>query len=268
MRYHSILRTLLAGSALLALSSAAVAREETKLDLITVIISKVKQSLQDAVGGVSVANRKDLEQHGSSSVSDVLAPMPGVSTEENANDPAQAVNVRGLQDFGRVAVTIDGARQNFQRTGHNADGMFYFEPEMMQQVTVTRGPVANVYGSGAIGGVVSFETIDSLSFLKEDENFAVQERLRYSTNGDGLLSGTTGAVRLGEYGGLLGSFVYRDSDDYEDGDGNTVADSNREILAGLVKATLTPTEGQRLDVSYLVNNDDFANGSAFEPLWQ
>ena len=262
MRYHSILRTLLAGSALVALSCAAVAQEETKLDLITVIISKVKQSLSDAVGGVSVATRKDLEQRGSSSVSDVLAPMPGVSTEENANDPAQAVNVRGLQDFGRVAVTIDGARQNFQRTGHNADGMFYFEPEMMQQVTVTRGPVANVYGSGAIGGVVSFETIDSLSFLKEDENFAVQERLRYSTNGDGLLSGATGAVRLGEYGGLLGSFVYRDSDDYKDGDGNTVADSNREIKAGLVKATLTPADGQRLDVSYLVNNDDFANGSA------
>ena len=88
MRYHSILRTLLAGSALVALSSAAVAQEETKLDLITVIIGKVKQSLQDAVGGVSVATRKDLEQHGSSSVSDVLAPMPGVSTEENANDPA------------------------------------------------------------------------------------------------------------------------------------------------------------------------------------
>jgi hemoglobin/transferrin/lactoferrin receptor protein len=262
MRYHTILRTLLAGSTLLALSSAAIAEEETKLDLITVIISKVKQSLADAVGGVSVATRKDLEQHGSSSVSDVLAPMPGVSTEENVNDPAQAVNVRGLQDFGRVAVTIDGARQNFQRTGHNADGMFYFEPEMMQQVTVTRGPVANVYGSGAIGGVVSFETIDSLSFLKEDENFAVQERLRYSTNGDGLLSGTTGAVRLSEYGGLLGSFVYRDSDDNEDGDGDTVADSNREIQAGLVKATLTPTDGQRLDVSYLVNNDDFANGSA------
>lgn len=262
MRYHSILRTLLAGSALVALSSAALAQEETKLDLITVIIGKVKQSLHDAVGGVSVATRKDLEQHGSSSVSDVLAPMPGVSTEENANDPAQAVNVRGLQDFGRVAVTIDGARQNFQRTGHNADGMFYFEPEMMQQVTVTRGPVANVYGSGAIGGVVSFETIDSLSFLKEGENVAIQERLRYSTNGDGLLSGTTGAVRLGEFGGLLGSFVYRDSDDYEDGDGDTVADSSREIQAGLVKATLTPADGHRLDVSYLVNNDDFTNGGA------
>lgn len=262
MRHRNILRTLLAGSALITLSTSAMAEEETNLDLITVIIAKVKQSLNDALGGVSVATRKDLEQHGSSSVSDVLAPMPGVSTEENADDPAQAVNVRGLQDFGRVAVTIDGARQNFQRSGHNADGMFYFEPEMMQQVTVTRGPVANVYGSGAIGGVVSFETIDSLSFLKEDENFAVQERLRYSTNGDGLLSGTTGAVRLGEYGGLLGSFVYRDSDDYEDGDGNTVADSNREIQAGLVKATLTPADGQRLDVSYLVNNDDFANGSA------
>ena len=262
MRYHSILRTLLAGSALVALSNAAVAQEETKLDLITVIISKVKQSLQDAVGGVSVATRKDLEQHGSSSVSDILAPMPGVSAPQNADDPAQAVNVRGLQDFGRVAVTIDGARQNFQRSGHNANGMFYFEPEMMKQVTVTRGPVANVYGSGAIGGVVSFETIDALSFLREDENFAGQEKVRYSLNGDGIMSSTILAGRLGEYGGVLGNFVYRDIGDYEDGGGNEIYNSGREILAGLVKGTFTPSDGHLLNVSYLINADEFESGLA------
>jgi hemoglobin/transferrin/lactoferrin receptor protein len=260
MRYHSILRTLLAGSALVALSTAAVAQEETKLDLITVIIAKVKQSLEDAVGGVSVATRKDLEQHGSSSVSDILAPMPGVSTEENADDPATAINIRGLQDFGRVAVTIDGARQNFQRSGHNADGMFYFEPEMMKQVTVTRGPVANVYGSGAIGGVVSFETIDALSFLREDENFAGQEKVRYSLNGDGIMSSTILAGRLGEYGGILGNFVYRDIGDYTDGGGDEIHNSGREIVAGLVKGTLTPSDGHLLNVSYLINADEFESG--------
>ena len=262
MRYHSILRTLLAGSALMALSSAAAAQEETKLDLITVIISKVKQSLQDAVGGVSVATRKDLEQHGSSKVSDVLAPMPGVSTEENADDPATAINIRGLQDYGRVAVTIDGARQNFQRSGHNADGMFYFEPEMMKQVTVTRGPIANVYGSGAIGGVVSFETIDALSFLREDENFAGQEKVRYSLNGDGIMSSTILAGRLGDFGGVLGNFVYRDIGAYEDGGGNEIYNSGREIVAGLVKGTLTPSDGHLLNVSYLINDDEFESGTA------
>jgi len=260
MRYHSILRTLLAGSALVALSSAAIAQEETKLDLITVIISKVKQSLNDALGGVSVATKEDLDKTASGKISSVLAPMPSVSTSENADDPATAINIRGLQDFGRVAVTIDGARQNFQRSGHNANGMFYFEPEMMKQVTVTRGPISNVYGSGAIGGVVSFETIDALSFLREDENFAGQEKVRYSLNGDGIMSSTILAGRLGEFGGVLGNFVYRDVGAYEDGDGDEILNSGREIVAGLVKGTFTPTDGHLLNVSYLINADEFISG--------
>ena len=233
MRHRNLLQTLLAGTALFVLSSAAAAEEETKLDLITVIIAKVKQSLNDALAGVSVANQEDLDKTASGKISSVLAPMPGVTTGENSDDPATAINVRGLQDFGRVAVTIDGARQNYQRSGHNANGMFYFEPEMMKQVTVTRGPVANVYGSGAIGGVVSFETIDALSFLKEGENIAGRQKVRYSLNGDGILSSTTLAGRFGEYGGLLGNFVHRDVGDYTDGGGNEIFNSSTRSLQGL-----------------------------------
>ena len=78
-----------------------------------------------------------------------------------------------MQDFGRVAVLIDGARQNFQRTGHNADGLFYLEPEMLAGVDVVRGPVANIYGSGAIGGVVSFRTKDIEDVVKAGERWGV-----------------------------------------------------------------------------------------------
>jgi hemoglobin/transferrin/lactoferrin receptor protein len=79
---------------------------------------------------------------------------------ERADSPETAINIRGLQDFGRVAVVVDGARQNFQRSGHNANGTFFLEPELVAGVDVARGPVANIYGSGAIGGVVSFRTKD------------------------------------------------------------------------------------------------------------
>ena len=257
MRIAIFTAALLCGTALLVTSSPAVAEEETELDLITVTINKVRQALSDAVGGVSVASRAEAERHADQSVRDVLAPMPGVTTQQTADDPATAINVRGLQDFGRVAVTIDGARQNFQRTGHNANGTFYFDPEMMQQVTVIRGPIANVYGSGAIGGVVSFETIDALAFLRDDETWAAQQRVRYDTNADGLMNSTIGATRLGSHGGLLGNFIYRDSDDYTDGAGNEVPNSSRELVAGLVKGTLTPAEGHRLDLSYIANSDSF-----------
>ena len=262
MRRPMLSAVLLCGTAFLAPAAPAFAEDESELDLITVTINKVRQTLSEVVGGVSVATRKDVEQYDENTVREVLAPMPGVSTQQNADDPATAINVRGLQDFGRVAVTIDGARQNFQHSGHNANGMFYFEPEMMQQVTVVRGPISNIYGSGAIGGVVAFETLDVFSFLRPEENRAIQEKVQYNTNSGGILSSTTAAQRFGDYGGVLGNFVYRNSDDYEDGNGNIVPNSGQDILAGLVKGTLTPADGHRLDISYIANKDSFVNGLA------
>ena len=57
---------------------------------------------------------------------------------------------------------------------------------MLQEVTVVRGPVSNIYGSGAIGGVVVFETKDPDDFLRQDERVAGSLTTRYETNGDGV----------------------------------------------------------------------------------
>ena len=53
---------------------------------------------------------------------------------DRGDDPATAINIRGLQDFGRVAVVVDGARQNYQRTGHFANGSFFLDPELVGEV--------------------------------------------------------------------------------------------------------------------------------------
>ena len=87
--------------------------------------------------------------------------------------------MRGIQDYGRVNVLVDGARQNFQREGHSAKGTFYFDPEMMKSVDVTRGPVSSVYGSGAIGGVVSFTTIDAGDILQNGQAFGGRLKGRF-----------------------------------------------------------------------------------------
>jgi hemoglobin/transferrin/lactoferrin receptor protein len=265
MQLGKFTRVLLCGSALLSFSTPIHA-ETTTLDLITVTVNKIKQVLSDVAGGVSVGTKKEKDLYGQKSVQQIIAPMPGVSASQNADDPATAINIRGLQDFGRVAVTIDGARQNYQRTGHNSNGMFYFEPEQMEQVTVTRGPISNVYGSGAIGGVVSFDTLDPLKFLRTGEQVAGSEKLSYSSNGANIMSSTTGAMRLGDYGAVLGNLVLRDNGNYTDGNGNLVGNSNsgnlligtaKDIKSGLAKIALTPRDDMRLDLSYIINNDIF-----------
>lgn len=74
-----------------------------------------------------------------------------------------------MQDFGRVDVLVDGVLQDFERYGHFADGTFYVDPELLSGVDIVKGPVANIYGSGAIGGVAAFSTKDVSDILLPGE---------------------------------------------------------------------------------------------------
>ena len=127
----------------------------------------------ETLGAVSTVRQDQINQVIPTRPADLLNTIPGVATPIRGDDPATAINIRGLQDFGRVNTLIDGARQNFQRSGHNANGMFYLEPELISSIDVIRGPVANVLGSGAIGGIASFRTKDVEDVLKAGERWGV-----------------------------------------------------------------------------------------------
>src|SRR6185312_4651059 len=127
----------------------------------------------NTLAAVSVLRQEQITQAQPSRLSDIFNGMPGVWFSERGDDPAASINIRGLQDFGRVAVLTDGARQDFQRSGHFANGQFYVDPEFLAAVDVVRGPVANVYGSGAIGDVASFRTKELSDIILPGEMAAV-----------------------------------------------------------------------------------------------
>jgi hemoglobin/transferrin/lactoferrin receptor protein len=190
----------------------------------------------ESLSGASALDRGQIaEQYQPGRVSEVLRNVPGVTIQETARDPGVAVNVRGLQDFGRVNVLVDGVRQNFQRSGHSANGVFYFDPEMIKRVDVTRGPTATVYGSGAIGGVVAFEVLDADDVLRGNERAGVRVKTVYQTNGEGPLGSATAAARAGGFD-ILGQFNSRQVDDYRDGAGNRIQASANDTDSALVRA--------------------------------
>ncbi|MES5487610.1 TonB-dependent receptor plug domain-containing protein, partial [Bradyrhizobium sp. INPA03-11B] len=90
------------------------------LDTITAVASKTEERAIDALAPVSSVTLEKIQGLQPNRVSDIFYNVPGVSFQERGDDPATVINIRGLQDFGRVAVVVDGARQNYQRTGHNA----------------------------------------------------------------------------------------------------------------------------------------------------
>jgi hemoglobin/transferrin/lactoferrin receptor protein len=198
-----------------------------------------------------------------STPTDIFFGMPGVTAQADARRVDSSVNIRGLQDFGRVAVIVDGARQDFQRSGHGTQSTFWIDPDLIQSVDVIRGPVANTYGSGAIGGVVFFDTKDAGDFLKPDETWAAQTTGRYETNGHGWTTSTIGAYRFSDSADILGNIVYRDYGDYKDGGGDRQAGTGYDVLGGMIKGTFRPTDYSELKLGWIGASDDWneiANG--------
>lgn len=216
-----------------------------ELDTITISPLSHDQAVIDAIASTSLISRQQIDRIQPTTAADLFRYTPGVHASLNGDDPATSINIRGLQQYGRVAVTLDGARQDYWRVGHGS-GSFYIEPELLKQVTVIRGPVSNIYGSGAIGGVVAFETKDARDFLHDGENWALSEKLRYESNGKGFLTSTTGAYRLHENFDIIGNFNYRDSDEYKNGDGDYVRWTGERAISGMGKITMRPAEGHEL----------------------
>jgi len=237
------------------LQNSGVERFETP----TVTTKRTPEKAVQALGGATVVNRSYIERFQTTTISEMLREVPSVTVQETHNDPGQSVNIRGLQDFGRVNVLVDGARQNFQTSGHGANGSFFLEPEFLAQADVTRGPISNIYGSGAIGGVVSFRTRDVDDILKPDERYGVVQKFQFASNRWGFLNSTSLAARAGGFGGVFGQFIYRNRTSYYDGSGRIVPDTGNELVGGLAKATLTPLEGHKLTASALVQHFDYAN---------
>ncbi len=116
-------------SAVRAALSAASAQSMLNLDVLTITAGKTTQAAIDALAGVSYLSRTDLQKMQGKLPSDVLAALPGIVASTLGNDKGALVNIRGLQNFGRIAVTVDGARQDFSRNSHAGNGSFYLEPD-------------------------------------------------------------------------------------------------------------------------------------------
>jgi hemoglobin/transferrin/lactoferrin receptor protein len=216
------------------------------LDTITVAASKTEERAIDALAPVSVVTLEQIQGLQPNRLADIFYNVPGVSFQDRGDDAATAINIRGLQDFGRVAVVVDGARQNYQRTGHNANGSFFLDPELVGGVDIVRGPTANIYGSGAIGGVVSFRTKDINDVVRPGERWGVDLTGSYGTNKDRGLGSVFGGVRVNPDVDVFGGAVYRTQGNYRDGDGTEIGNTGNEIAGGLFKLTVRPAEGHEI----------------------
>lgn len=230
------------------------------LDTITVAASKTEERAIDALAPVSSVSMEQIQGLQPNRLSEVFYSVPGVSFQERGDDPSTVINVRGLQDFGRVAVVVDGARQNYQRTGHNANGSFFLDPELVGGVDIVRGPTANIYGSGAIGGLVSFRTKDINDVVRPGERWGVDMTGSGGTNNARGLGSIFGGVRATPDVDVFGGAVYRTQGNYKDGNGTEIGNTGNELAAGLMKVTVRPAEGHEIKLGGVFQDYQYSIG--------
>jgi len=193
----------------------------------------------------SVRTRGDLESRQANTFEELIRDIPGVVIEGGPRGISQEPNIRGFQDE-QIVLRFDGGRFNFNQAHR---GRFFFDPDIVQRVEVIRGGGSTLFGSGALGGVISVDTKDASDLLAPGQTVGGRVRLGYASNGDiGSASGTF----YGDWGAFdaLGFIATRQmGEDLESGDGVTVRNSEIDLVNGLLKFGYEPTPDQRFEFS-------------------
>ncbi len=225
------------------------------LDEITVSATRIAQAVSEVPASVSVIRLNDLFNP-VGSLRDLAKAEPGVSVPTafgaTGNAPrnfpsARSFNIRGL-DGNRVLIQIDGVRQPEQFTFGNAQliGRDYFEPSLYRTAEILRGSASALYGSDAVGGVLSFISPAPSALLteaKRDQLGGVSSSYASATRE--WTHTASGALRSGAVAAVA-TVTHRTGHEAEP-NGSYPADPSRfTIDAGLFRVDYTPAAGRTL----------------------
>ena len=213
--------------------------------------------------GVSVVGSGEIGTFGQSNIDNVIRTMPGTYTRESPNQPGVAVNIRGFEGSGRVNMMIDGVRQNFRFVGHEARGFVYVDPQLLAGIDIDRGAVTTRGGAGALAGTANFRTLDVEDIIKPGQSTGVLTSATYGTNGAGWSEMFATGARTNSFG-IAGAISKRDQENYRNGDDIRVPFTDQDLLSGLFKTYLKPTEDSKISFGGVFYGNDFTANSYFQ----
>lgn len=224
------------------------------LDAVTVTATRSANSSFDLPASVSVIGRDQLDDAQAANLS-VLREVPGVELGGGARPAGQIPTIRGLQGS-RIILSVDGARSDY------SDGIrtpLLIDPDLVQQIDIVRGPSSALYGSGGIGGVMAFRTLDASDILAPGQTVGGRAKIGYRGADHSLSTNLTGAARGGGID-VLASGTMRDAGNIRMGDGNSLRNDD-QLKTGLFKAGVDINDRNRVRLSYMKFGDNLVTPS-------
>ncbi|MBK5513520.1 TonB-dependent receptor [Pseudomonas sp. TH15] len=175
------------------------------LQQVTISATRQEQSIDSVPAPVSVQTREELDRNNVNNIKDLVRYEPGVSVGGAGQRAGlTGYNIRGI-DGDRVLTQVDGVQvpDSFFNGPYAQTNRNYVDPEIVKRVEILRGPASVLYGSNAIGGAVSYYTLDPDDIIKPGKDVGARLKTGYSSADDSWLTSGTIAGRTGDFDGLL-----------------------------------------------------------------
>lgn len=248
-----------------ALAADATGTSAITLEQTTVSATRQAQDVTSVPSTVSVQGRAQLDQQNVNSIRELVRYEPGVSVGGAGQRAGiTGYNIRGI-DGDRVLTRIDGVDipSGFSNGPHAKTHRNYVDPEIVKRVEILRGPASVLYGSSAIGGAVSYYTLDPDDIIKPGEDVGARLKAGYSSADDSWLKSATVAGRLNEVDGLLhlSGREGQETESYGNNNGlgleRTQANPEFALTTNvLAKLGWNYSDGSRLSLTYEKYKDD------------
>lgn len=186
-----------------------------EIDEIVVSASRFEEKKQDVSQKIQVLSAQVIQDMNQSSTADVLANSGNVMVQKSQLGGGSPI-IRGFET-NKVLMVVDGVRMNnaIYRGGH-LQNVLTLDNAIMDRVEIVYGPGSVVYGSDALGGVMSFTTKNPL--LSNNGKLLVKSNAytRYMSAVSGYAAHADVAVGGKKFGSLT-SFTYSNFGDLRQG---------------------------------------------------
>jgi hemoglobin/transferrin/lactoferrin receptor protein len=193
------------------------------IEEVVVSASKFEEKRKDISQKIQVVRSSELQEMNQTSTADIMASTGNVMVQKSQLGGGSPI-IRGFET-NKVLIVIDGVRMNnaIYRGGH-LQNILTLDNSIMDRVEVVFGPGSVVYGSDALGGVMSFTTKNPT--LSQDDKLKVKvgQYMRYMSAVSGYAAHANISIGKKRFGSLT-SITASDFGDLRQG-------ANREINVG------------------------------------
>ena len=228
------------------------------LDEMVVSANRISEKKRDVIQKIRVIKSEEIQNQNQSSMADLVGASGNIFVQKSQLGGGSPI-IRGFET-NKVLMVIDGVRLNnaIYRGGH-LQNIITLDNSIMERVEVLFGPGSVVYGSDAIGGVMSFTTKDPKLSHKDKPLVIGDAYTRYFSAANGFATNAHVSVANKKLGSLS-SVTFSDFGDLRQG-------SNRSnFTEGFGARNWYVTQVNDLDTMVTNSDPNLQVGSAYQQL--